>query len=252
MTKKPKVRAAPRAGTMTKKPKVRAAPRAGTMTKKPKVRAAPRAGTMTKKPKVRAAPRAGTMTKKPKVRAAPRAGTMTKKPKVRAAPRAGTMTKKPKVRAAPRAGTMTKKPKVRAAPRAVPRHTVKITKTGAESFKREIQQYLDPTGYLSWSSREKKYMILGTNFPKKGLVQCPECGLGELMVIRSRTTGKRFMGCSNFYGGCKASSPLLQKAKLRATKSRCDVCRWPVIIFRYTRIQSWTRQCSNIVCSSRT
>jgi len=27
-----------------------------------------------------------------------------------------------------------------------------------------------------------------------------------------------FIGCSNYYNGCKASSPLLQKAKLRATK----------------------------------
>ena len=55
------------------------------------------------------------------------------------------------------------------------------------------------------------------------------------MVIRSRTTRKRFMGCSNFYGGCKASSPLLQKAKLRATKSPCEVCKWPMVIFRYSR-----------------
>ena len=32
------------------------------------------------------------------------------------------------------------------------------------------------------------------------------------------------MGCSNFYDGCKASSPLLQKARMRATKKPCDVC----------------------------
>jgi hypothetical protein len=43
--------------------------------------------------------------------------------------------------------------------------------------------------------------------------------VGELMVIRSRTTRKRFMGCSNFYDGCKASSPLLQKARMRAIKN---------------------------------
>lgn len=146
---------------------------------------------------------------------------------------------------------MARKPKTESRSGTIPRHVVKTTKTGTDRFRREIQQYLDPAGYLSWSAKEKKYMILGTNFPKKGLVQCPECGLGELMVIRSRATGKRFMGCSNFYGGCKASSPLLQKARLRATKSRCDVCRWPVIIFRYARTQSWTRQCSNISCSSR-
>ena len=131
------------------------------------------------------------------------------------------------------------------------RHVVKTTKSKTIIFKKEIIQYLDTNGYLSWSSRDRKYIILGTNSPKNGLVQCPECKLGELMVIRSRTTRKRFMGCSNFYGGCKASSPLLQKARLRATKLPCDVCKWPMIIFRYSRNQKWTKQCSNFNCESR-
>jgi len=131
------------------------------------------------------------------------------------------------------------------------RHIVKSTKSKTSIFKKEIIQYLDSNGYLSWSSKDKKYMILGTNSPKNGLVQCPECKLGELMVIRSRTTRKRFMGCSNFYGGCKASSPLLQKARMRATKMPCDVCKWPMIIFRYSRNQKWTKQCGNFNCESR-
>jgi hypothetical protein len=127
------------------------------------------------------------------------------------------------------------------------RHVVKTTKSKTIIFKKEIIQYLDTNGYLSWSSRDRN----GTNSPKNGLVQCPECKLGELMVIRSRTTRKRFMGCSNFYGGCKASSPLLQKARLRATKLPCDVCKWPMIIFRYSRNQKWTKQCGNFNCESR-
>ena len=131
------------------------------------------------------------------------------------------------------------------------RDMVKTTKSRINIFKKEIMQYLDAEGYLSWSAKEKKYVILGTNSPKNGLVRCPECMLGELMVIRSRTTKKRFMGCSNFYGGCKASSPLLQKAKLRATKTPCDICRWPIVIFRYSRNQRWTKQCANFNCKSR-
>ena len=131
------------------------------------------------------------------------------------------------------------------------RHVVKTTKSRTSIFKKEIFQYFDNNGFLSWSSKEKKYIILGTNSPKKGLVQCPECKLGELMVIRSSTTRKRFMGCSNFYGGCKASSPLLQKARLRATKIPCNICKWPTIIFRYSRKQKWIKQCSNFNCESR-
>jgi putative DNA topoisomerase len=60
------------------------------------------------------------------------------------------------------------------------RDIVKITKSKTEIFKKEIAQYLDNNGFLSWSSKERKYLILGTNSPKKGLVKCPECKVGEL------------------------------------------------------------------------
>ena len=131
------------------------------------------------------------------------------------------------------------------------RHSVKVTKSNTNSLKKELKQYLDQNGYLSWSEKKKKYILLGTNTPKDGLVDCPECKIGQLMVIRSKTTRKRFMGCSNYYGGCKASSPLLQKARLRAIKTACEKCSWPMIIFRYSRKQKWTKQCSNFNCISR-
>jgi len=131
------------------------------------------------------------------------------------------------------------------------RNFVKSTEKKANVFRSEIAQYFDKNGYLSWSSKKKKYIILGTNSPKNGLVDCPQCHVGQLMVIRSRTTKKRFMGCSNYYNGCRASSPLLQKAKLRATKIRCELCLWPIVLFRYNRKQKWSRQCSNFVCQSR-
>lgn len=144
-----------------------------------------------------------------------------------------------------------KKIQIQTLKKQIDRHAVKNSKSNTTTFRKEIIQYLDVNGFLSWSSKEKKYIILGTNSPKKGLVDCPECKIGQLMVIRSRTTRKRFMGCSNFYGGCKASSPLLQKARMRAIKKACEVCKWPMIIFRYSKKQKWTRQCSNFNCESR-
>ncbi len=131
------------------------------------------------------------------------------------------------------------------------RNVVKPTKGKINVLKNEIKQYFDKSGYLSWSSKKQLYIILGTNSPKNGLVECPECRLGQLMVIRSNKTKKRFLGCSNYYNGCRASSPLLQKAKLRATKIPCKMCSWPIVIFRYSRKQKWSRQCSNIKCESR-
>ncbi len=39
--------------------------------------------------------------------------------------------------------------------------------------------------------------------PGADLGTCPRCHEGHLLMIRSRKTGKRFVGCSNYKGGCK-------------------------------------------------
>ncbi len=131
------------------------------------------------------------------------------------------------------------------------RNSVKINERKVVKIKNEIKQYYDKNGYLSWSEKKRKYIILGTNSPVNGIVECPQCHIGKLMVIRSRTTKKRFIGCSNYYNGCTASSPLIQKGMLYATKIRCKFCSWPIILFRYSVKQKWTRQCANMRCKTR-
>ena len=126
-----------------------------------------------------------------------------------------------------------------------------VTKNKIKTLREELNQYMDPNGYLSWSSKKRMFTILGTNSPKQGLVSCPECKIGQLVVIRSVSTKKRFIGCSNFQNGCKASTPLLQKARLRVLKSKCNICMWPIIVIRYNKKQEWKKQCSNMKCKSR-
>jgi len=128
---------------------------------------------------------------------------------------------------------------------------VRPTKKKINDLKNELTQYLDSNGYLSYSAKKRKYIILGTNSPKDGIVECPQCRIGQLMIIRSPITKKRFIGCSNYNNGCKASSPLLQRARLRATKTKCEFCKWPIVVFRYNRKQKWSKQCSNFKCKSR-
>lgn len=130
------------------------------------------------------------------------------------------------------------------------RNRVKATKATANALLNDVRQYMDDNGYLSWSERDKKYILLGTNSSKSGLVDCPECAIGRIIMVRSKSTGKRFLGCTNYANGCTASSPLLQKARLRVIKTTCDICRWPIVIFRYSRNQKWSRKCSNINCAS--
>ncbi len=131
------------------------------------------------------------------------------------------------------------------------RNFVSITDKKVVKMKDEIRQYYDRNGYLSWSEKKGKYVILGTNQPTNGLVECPECKIGRILVIRSRQTRKRFVGCSNYHNGCRASSPLIQRGMMYATKIPCKTCFWPMILFRYTMKQKWTRQCCNIKCPTR-
>ena len=131
------------------------------------------------------------------------------------------------------------------------RDVTKATKKVIRSFKMEINQYYDDSGFLSWSSKLHKYVILGTNSPKKSICPCPECNAGQLMVIKSPITKKKFIGCSNYYNGCTASSPLLQKAMVRVIKKKCITCSWPTIVFRFSKKQKWQRQCASINCKSR-
>jgi putative DNA topoisomerase len=131
------------------------------------------------------------------------------------------------------------------------RNSIKINERKIVKMKNEIKQYYDKNGYLSWSEKKKKYVILGTNSPVNGLVECPQCHIGKLIVIRSRITKKRFIGCSNYYNGCRASSPLIQRGMLCTTKIPCKFCSWPIILFRYSIKQKWTRQCTNMKCKTR-
>ncbi|MDD9809460.1 MAG: topoisomerase DNA-binding C4 zinc finger domain-containing protein [Thaumarchaeota archaeon] len=137
------------------------------------------------------------------------------------------------------------------AARAMPARTAASTERDVRLLREELDEYLDPAGYLAWSERTRTYTILGTRSPRGGLVRCPSCGTGMLMLVRSRATRKRFVGCSNYLNGCDASSPLPQRARLRALRQACPECSWPMVIYRYSRKSSWSRMCSNHECPAR-
>jgi DNA topoisomerase I len=81
------------------------------------------------------------------------------------------------------------------------------------------------------------------------LGSCPVCMTGQLGVVKSKTTKKRFVGCSNYGSGCLASAPLPQKGAIRATRSPCRHCSWPVVYVLGGR-RPW-KLCVNPVCPSK-
>ncbi|HEX2014567.1 MAG TPA: DNA topoisomerase I [Nitrososphaera sp.] len=82
--------------------------------------------------------------------------------------------------------------------------------------------------------------------------QCPVCGTGQLRIIRSRATKKRFVGCSNYAAAeCRATAPLPQRGSIRTTGKACGECGWPIIGVLFARRAKLWRTCINSKCPSK-
>ena len=77
---------------------------------------------------------------------------------------------------------------------------------------------------------------------------CPVCDTGKLIILYSRKTGKRFIGCTNYFKGkCETSFPLPQKGSVRPLGKNCRGCGWPTVQVRIKGKRPWTL-CFNPDC----
>jgi DNA topoisomerase-1 len=59
---------------------------------------------------------------------------------------------------------------------------------------------------------------------------CPVCQSGKLVILRSKKTGKRFIGCTNYFeGACKTAFPLPQRSLVKPLGGVCKSCSWPTV-----------------------
>ena len=80
---------------------------------------------------------------------------------------------------------------------------------------------------------------------------CPKCHDGKLVVLRSKKTGKRFVGCTNFFEGkCKAAFPLPQTGIVKPLRSTCNSCGSPTIAVYLKGRRPW-KMCLNQNCTSK-
>jgi DNA topoisomerase-1 len=96
------------------------------------------------------------------------------------------------------------------------------------------------------SISEQKTKMAGLTVGK-----CPTCNTGNLVIIRSRKTGKRFVGCSNYsLGLCTTSFALPQPPhQVTSMNHPCRACGWPAVRVK-TRAR-WWRLCLNPQCPTK-
>jgi len=109
-------------------------------------------------------------------------------------------------------------------------------------FERAISRYEEIGGELF-----KALSYLKENECKLG--QCPSCG-EDLIVVRSRKTGKRFLGCSGYSRGCRFSLPLPQRGRIIPTNESCKSCGLPIVEIKGSSRKPW-RVCVNDKCPAK-
>jgi DNA topoisomerase-1 len=78
---------------------------------------------------------------------------------------------------------------------------------------------------------------------------CPTCHSGKLTILRSKRTGKRFIGCTNYFKNtCRTSFPLPQQGTVRPTGTLCNNCGWPQLSVHISGRHTWNL-CFNPDCS---
>jgi len=115
--------------------------------------------------------------------------------------------------------------------------TIKTLKPTLETLKEKEKEIGEQLAEAIKKSRTEERTI-GT---------CPTCKTGKLTILRSRKTGKRFVGCTNYFKGlCKTSFPLPQKGTVKTLNRNCHKCGWPLVQVRMHRYP-WTL-CLNPQC----
>jgi DNA topoisomerase-1 len=109
-------------------------------------------------------------------------------------------------------------------------------------------------------SFKQKQLEIGAQFGQKikqmrlneqTVGKCPECQTGKLVIIRSKKSGKRFVGCTNFFEDkCNTSFPLPQTGVIKPLAVPCRTCGYPVIKVLIKPKQPW-RLCLNHNCSAK-
>jgi len=80
---------------------------------------------------------------------------------------------------------------------------------------------------------------------------CVTCKTGKLMILYSRKTRKRFIGCTNYFENlCQTSFPLPQRGTVKPLRKPCKGCGWPTLLVKIKGRRPWTL-CFNDNCPKK-
>jgi len=81
------------------------------------------------------------------------------------------------------------------------------------------------------------------------LMKCPNCKIGDIRIIKSKASGKRFLAC-NKYPDCKTTYPLPQSGLLKILEKQCKDCKTPMMMVINKGKRPW-EFCPNPACPGK-
>jgi len=93
--------------------------------------------------------------------------------------------------------------------------------------------------------------ITRSRLDERTIGRCLKCQTGKLVILHSKKTGKRFVGCTNYFKGkCDLSFPLPQTGTIRSSAATCKSCGCPIIKVWMNPKQPWSL-CLNPNCPAK-
>ncbi len=130
---------------------------------------------------------------------------------------------------------------------------------GIETKQNVLQNAIETLKIVTSEFKKKEAAIgakliqpLKKSKPKEKIVgTCPKCNDGKLVILRSKKTGKRFVGCTNYFEGkCNTAFPLPQTGTVKPLRSICKSCGSPIVAITLRAKRLW-KLCLNPNCSSK-
>jgi DNA topoisomerase I len=93
--------------------------------------------------------------------------------------------------------------------------------------------------------------ILEAKLEERTICSCPTCQGGKLIIQQSKKSGKRFVGCTNYFNGtCKTAFPLPQNGYVKPSGRACKGCDWKTVTVWLKGKRPWNL-CINPQCSTK-
>ena len=136
---------------------------------------------------------------------------------------------------------------------------MKEIQQGIETKQNVLQNAIEALKKVTSELKEKETEIgakLSQRLQKNKLKEktvgsCPKCSDGKLVILRSKKTGKRFVGCTNYFENkCNIAFPLPQTGIVKPLRSVCKSCGSPIVAV-YLRSKRLWRLCLNPNCPSK-